>query len=1841
VAFCAAFFGFAWLSLGAYTYYFSAASYSAPNFIVNLMSAGEANSHNPTWPLDTAKYAISQVAVPDGTSEYEVRATVGGEACSGPGWSGEMYKDVLLRASNNLYWNEVDYDYPRYGTGYIVRFVGCLSGMQSGATLSVRKLVNGTETILATQAVPSQPAGTYMRASIRSGGTYPGIFVRLGATTELYVPDTSITTGQPGAGGFSNITNWQGQRWSADVPPTDYGALDRTAPTAVPSGQITTARFLDYVRMSWPAVSDDSNGVGVLRYDLYQNGSYVASTKSTTHTFLGLSPNTQYTLGVVAVDGHLNTSAATNVSVTTPSLGMSSTVDGRRVGVHKFASGWGAVGENIDTRSGNVNFSMPIAEPAMRGAGGVPFALSYNSQNWRNDNGSVARLGADIGYGWGWRLQAGSLTPVWQNANTFLYWLFTDATGAEYRLDVYSAGKWTSKDGIYVTFEAGADKLWFNDGSVWIMGCESASTEQDAGTRYPTRIMSSNGNYVNLQYAKGIGRTDFDTSARLLQVSTTNGSVSFNYNTDSIPHLVSTSGGIVAANLTYDGPTGLVDPFLGGSYGTVRRLTSVTAISTSLTTSFTYNSSAEMTKVTLPFGGELQWDHATFAYVNNTQIRETNSRRLLKQAGASPVSYNLTRQASDSAQPMHTRLTLTDAGSGAVKDWYFASTADYKRGFVTQFDERGSAGGTVLRRTEYTYTQDATLKPYVQSTLVTMDVGLGSQVSAKTDQTLDTNGNVTQSRSYAFGNTTTPIKTVNCTYVTSFPAGTYLRNRVSGCSVTNGSQTLSLGSVSYDTYVGDFAMAATTGASFHDSAYGTTYTTRGNPVYVYRPGGADVGIKYNDLGEPVKVWTAGRTVNYTYNADFMVPTKITPANDVNKETTLSYNAFYQPLASSTPNGAWSNTTYGSGGRITGRTNADGNSVTISYNDAARQVTETVGQRWVRSTADGLGRPVKVETGDGSGTKTIVDTEYEPCACSPVGKLKRQSLPYAPGGSVLWTTHNYDGLGRTVSVQQPAGSGSSTIAYVGNKVTATDPAGRWSTSTYNSLGEVTQVTEPNPAGGANFETYYTYSLLGKLTQVSMPRPTGTGTVTQNRTFTFDTTWGVRLLSETHPESGTVTYSYLSNGDLQYRQDAKGQRAYFNYDGFGRVTSLTRTDAGLVNQPCEAVTYGYDANQQEQGRLSTLTWGDATNCAKGLHVEAYDYTAMGRPTKKQITVTQGSTSGVLAVQWAYDTEGKLTQVTYPATVDTGGNAVPGTIYGYNYDTMGRPTGETYQTNGAGPVLPLVDSVVYNSIGQLTQMRFLRNGQMHTENRGYNSLLQMTSLTVKDAANVFVLNQEYRFSATANDGKLTSSKNNITGEEVNYAYDALGRLASATTVGPQWGLSWMFDGFGNRLQQNVTKGTAPPSSLLIDPTNNRVQSWTYDANGNATNIPSTGALTYDVADRVKTGGGETYHYAPDNKRIWKNNTFTLWAGSRIGTYTLSATGFVKVSSDEYFGGKRLQVLDRLGSNREGGKEYFPYGEERTATGNPADKFATYHRDATGLDYADQRYYVSAAGRFATSDPARAEANHFGYSSGDPINGSDPSGLITIFVTGTGETTPDWARVGSPLFNQVMQDFGETDITCMAPFDWTTTLQSTIMGGPMKDAAPGLGRLISELEKQCPGQPVNLVGYSHGGNVIKAYSQLESATQILNVVTMGTPNRWDFEINRDKVDNYCTISFDNDLVQFSGAHPAQSAALSGAEIWRDRMYDAAFWLALFGDWRGYWWNYSFYRVFDELAAFLYWTTRIDLNADANIILESPFNPREAHSHVRSVGAWVSASRLFDKRGNITGWDPDWTCKR
>jgi YD repeat-containing protein len=159
----------------------------------------------------------------------------------------------------------------------------------------------------------------------------------------------------------------------------------------------------------------------------------------------------------------------------------------------------------------------------------------------------------------------------------------------------------------------------------------------------------------------------------------------------------------------------------------------------------------------------------------------------------------------------------------------------------------------------------------------------------------------------------------------------------------------------------------------------------------------------------------------------------------------------------------------------------------------------------------------------------------------------------------------------------------------------------------------------------------------------------------------------------------------------------------------------------------------------------------------------------------------------------------------------------LFTYAYDPMERPVKLT--DNSADPV-EWVNNVAYNAAGQMTQMTrltYIGDGGIpahHSETRDYNARNQLTRLRV-----IGVLDHEYRFSATANDGRITQRKDWLSGEEVSYQYDSLNRLVSAMTTGPEWGQSFSYDGFGNLLNQTVTKGSAPSLAVNVDGNTNRI--------------------------------------------------------------------------------------------------------------------------------------------------------------------------------------------------------------------------------------------------------------------------------------------------------------------------------------------------------------------------------------------------------------------------------------
>jgi len=437
---------------------------------------------------------------------------------------------------------------------------------------------------------------------------------------------------------------------------------------------------------------------------------------------------------------------------------------------------------------------------------------------------------------------------------------------------------------------------------------------------------------------------------------------------------------------------------------------------------------------------------------------------------------------------------------------------------------------------------------------------------------------------------------------------------------------------------------------------------------------------------------------------------------------------------------------------------------------------------------------------------------------------------------------------------------------------------------------------------NLSANYGYDLLNHLTGVTMPRSTGT----QTRTFVYN---GPYLMSTTNPENGTVNYTYNADGTLATKIDAKGQKTGYTYNANMQVTQIQRYPLGTVEDTAQRTTFTYGStgySQYAYGRLSSVQYSGTT--VPLTFNETYSYTQGGLMTKKWLQQANFGLS--LETFQTYDNEGKVLTVKYPDVYDIYlQTTLTGRTYTYTYDNLGRPVGLT--DNRPTPVT-WVNNVQYGPADELRQISYQSAGYtddelsgygLNTETRTYNSRLQLTNI------NLPTFSAEYRYSPTQNNGQITQQVSG--GEEVTYTYDSLNRLIAAVTTGPQWGQSFTYDGFGNRTGATVTKGTAPFGSWSVDAATNRVMGYSYDANGNMLSAPNiSGSLTYDVENRLTSAGGESYAYAPDNRRVWRtgpgNASQDLYfygiSGQRLGVYRVAQYVSPSFDVNLYFGSRMI---------------------------------------------------------------------------------------------------------------------------------------------------------------------------------------------------------------------------------------------------------------------------------------------------------------------------------------------------
>ncbi len=691
------------------------------------------------------------------------------------------------------------------------------------------------------------------------------------------------------------------------------------------------------------------------------------------------------------------------------------------------------------------------------------------------------------------------------------------------------------------------------------------------------------------------------------------------------------------------------------------------------------------------------------------------------------------------------------------------------------------------------------------------------------------------------------------------------------------------------------------------------------------------------------------------------------------------------------------------------TDANGNE-TIYCNDDEGEITRTKDPRGVvyDRTYDTRGNVLTYARGESGSSST--DLSYD-----SQDRLSSVSTP-TDNGSINSFVHEWDGDSfRPTSTTDPQGN-ERTMGYdtAGNLETVSAPdendmshtvidLDRYdpSDSDYREIWKglvrrsKVNVGDPDDPTDDTVRTRYHYNDDGDIASVQPPTPQGEivySTDTLNRISQITDANGVLheyfyddldRLTEVHHESQqsgvdyTFTrYSYDADGNLKTQTDGERlddgsesglQTDTFGYDARNELTSESYRD-GSAN------AYTYD----DVGNLETLTGGSGTT--------TYSYNEVN--LVNQIAEPGASQS----IQLRYEHEGdpnpdsnNVKEIDFPG----------GTTKTYDYDRADRVTHIQASDDPSDP-------------GKHVDLSW--------------------DYTVDEAGTTH---------QTALRQQMIDHKRDIT---TTYGYDYLGRLVSAEESGSgsdedSW--TYTYNEASELTESTHAKDGSPTITHTYEHRNSHEiksrdgDTYTYDPQGNLTQIENGPTLSYNEANQTRqldpaSGAAVDFAYAGPTQADRRSRDEA--SGDQIdylpnalglGAQTLTpATGspestyFTRMPSGEPVAmrtpqGTDYYVSDSIGSivamvdnsgNLAGQYRYDPYGNTLLATEqtqNPYRYAGYYYDHPTGLYKAGERYYDPETGTWTQKDPISQiadprQANPYVYAGADPVNQSDPSGMI-----------------------------------------------------------------------------------------------------------------------------------------------------------------------------------------------------------------------------------------------------------
>jgi RHS repeat-associated protein len=525
-------------------------------------------------------------------------------------------------------------------------------------------------------------------------------------------------------------------------------------------------------------------------------------------------------------------------------------------------------------------------------------------------------------------------------------------------------------------------------------------------------------------------------------------------------------------------------------------------------------------------------------------------------------------------------------------------------------------------------------------------------------------------------------------------------------------------------------------------------------------------------------------------------------------------------------------------------------------------------------------------------------------------------------------------------------------------------------------------------------------------------------------------------------GTVSFDYsgASGDDLALSRitevtDGRGNRAIYTYDNLDRIDVLQYTNSTGT----EEARYEYDYD--DDGKLT-----ERRDIEPGItNTYTFGYDDLGRLTSEGLPGSRTNSYG-------YDRASNLTSLT-----DAGGTV------SYTYDAINRQA--TVQEPGASSAIDYDHIDTTGDSDPLTPDHAIKRVVTLPNGVATTSILdpadRLLRTESKTSGGTVLQRFAYQYTnATSKQTLLRSRETDKDGATVDYDYDQLDRLISAANSSGD-DFAYTYDSASNIGTKIVNGGT--PTKYKYNEANQLC--WRHNTTADISSIgcgsPPSGATSYsndaDGNELTVSGGRSsiwnrrsqltsttsptgTFAYAGPGQdhRIKLSSTDIVNNILGVGSYTTNTTAdyYTRDEGGAFVSQRRpsasapnrrtYPLTDALSSTRTLIDEnatvvrryaYEPYGADITVAGSWTTttpfKFASGEHDPSGLYHYGQRWLDPSTGRWTQQDPLNQaadvrQANRYAYVGGDPVNMTDPSGMLFPVVAALAVSTA--IRVGGP---------------------------------------------------------------------------------------------------------------------------------------------------------------------------------------------------------------------------------------